>query len=247
MQRGFFLRPAALALQVYGIVGLFVAVAMAMVSYATFEQVERLRLSLNAERIALTESLRAVSATTASAVIASANVETSVLTARDAADAAAGLAADSALSFRSLAQSLNFQIFGLQPFTTVTPQLETTAQQLDQLGTQLLTTGDALEQNAADVQRLSRDLALVEQQVNEVAEGFSRATNLLASPAELLPFQVALYGMCALFALQSIFSFVAGLVVQRYYRRVRQRRLAGLAAERAAHGPPPGRRFRRGP
>ena len=55
-----FLRSAAIALGLYGLLGLFIAAAMLVVGISTFGQVTRLQRTLESERVALVGSIRTV-------------------------------------------------------------------------------------------------------------------------------------------------------------------------------------------
>ena len=63
MVRYQFLRSAAIAFVVYGLLGLFIAAAMLVVGISTFGQVLTLQTTLESERVALVQSIRTVSGT----------------------------------------------------------------------------------------------------------------------------------------------------------------------------------------
>lgn len=213
MRRRSLVRTAALALVLYGVLGFFVGGAMALVGWSTFGQVQQLQATLDRERNTLVQSLRTVSRTLGNTAGATADFQRSLDSARDAAGTAADLAVSTGSTFRGIAQALNIQIFGLQPFAGLVPQFTQSADQLDQLSTTLATTRDSLDQNRQDVRRVGADLGEVQVQVNGLATTLDRAATLVTPGAQLLPFQVAFYGMCLLFALQSLFSLLAGLAL----------------------------------
>src|SRR5919199_4995669 len=91
-----FLRSAAIALGMYGVLGLFIAAAMLVVGISTFGQVLTLQTTLESERVALVQSIRTVSATLRDTAAATVDFQKSIDNARSAADQASVLANSSA-------------------------------------------------------------------------------------------------------------------------------------------------------
>jgi hypothetical protein len=217
-----FLRSAAVALGVYGVLGLFTATAMLVVGYSTFKQVAGLQTTLETERVALVQSIRTASATVRDTASATTQFEHSIDTARGAADQASKLANDSAGTFRDMGVSVNsLNVFGIQPLAELGPQFDRSADQLQQLAISLGSTRDALGQNRSDVRRVSTDLTQLQRELEGVAAALSQPGVLGLSTQSLLPFQVAFYGMCVLVVIQSAFSLVAGVALYRLRWRVR--------------------------
>src|SRR6266851_5420741 len=161
MVRYRFLRSAAVALCAYGVLGLFISVAMLVVGSTTFGQIQTLQATLENERVALVKSLRTVSGTLQDTAGATADFKRSIDSARGAADQASRLANDSAGSFRDMGASLGaISILGFQPLAGIAPQFAHSADQLQQLAISLGLTREALAQNSADVQRVGADLNL---------------------------------------------------------------------------------------
>jgi hypothetical protein len=100
----------------------------------------------------------------------------------------------------------------------LSPQFDTSADQLQQLAITLGTTRDALNQNNADIGRVSTDLLQLRQQLNAVAQSLDQPGVLGVDSQSLLPFQFAFYGMCLLVILQSAGSIVVGIVLYRLQR-----------------------------
>jgi hypothetical protein len=213
-----FLRSAAVALGLYGVLGLCIAAAMLVVGMSTFSEITRFQTTLETERMALVDSLRTVSITVKDTAGATNDFRRSIDAAQAAADGASVLANDTAGTFRELSARMNIQIFGAQPLATIAPQFERSADQLTQLAISLGTTRDALNQNGRDVQRVSADLDQLQRQVDTVAASLSQPGVLGFGTSALLPFQVAFYGMCLLVLLQSAFSIVAGVALYRLTR-----------------------------
>ena len=212
-----FLRAAAIALAIYGVLGLFITAAMLVVGYSTFSQVNTLQLGLESERASLVQSIRTVSQTVADTAASTTNFQQSVDGARSSADSASGMANQTAGIFRQLARSLNISILGTQPLAGVAPQFDQSADQLQQLAISLGTTRDSLAQNGNDVRRVGSDLAQLRGQLDAVANALEQP-GIFGATQQLLPFEFAFYGMCLLVLLQSLFSVVAGAALFRLQR-----------------------------
>ena len=214
------LRTAALALILYGLFGFLVGATVAIIGYSTFQSVDALRGMLDSERGSLALSLRGVSRTVGDSADATGQFQQTLDGARQSADSAAALASQTAASFRNMAQQVQVQIFGIEPLGGLAPQFQQSADQLDQLAATLASTRDALQSNSADVARVGGDLRGVQQQVNTLAATLDRA-GVLVPPAEAeAPFKLAFLGMCALFALQSLFSLLAGIALLREHESI---------------------------
>jgi hypothetical protein len=212
-----FLRTAAIALEIYGVLGLFITAALLVVGYSTFSQVSALQGGLESERASLVQSIRTVSTTLADTAASTTNFQRSIDGARAAADSASGLANQSAGTFRQLGRGLNISVFGVTPFAGLAPQFDQSADQMQQLAISLGATRDSLAQNGTDVRRVGGDLAQLQRQLDAVARALEQP-GLLGASQQLLPFEIAFYGMCLLVFLQSLFSVVAGAALFRLQR-----------------------------
>ena len=214
-----FLRSAAIALSVYGLLGLVIAAAMLVVGISSFGQVTSLQKTLESERVSLVQSIRTVSGTLHDTAGATTNFQQSIDGARGAADRASLLANTSAGTFRDLGARVGaVSILGIQPLAGLSPQFGDSADQLQQLAISLGGTRDALAQNGSDIQRVGSDLNRLQTQLDAVAASLSAPGVLGLDAQSLLPFQVAFYGMCLLVILQSAFSIIAGIVLYRLQR-----------------------------
>jgi hypothetical protein len=218
MFRDRFLRTSAVALILYGVLGLFTSLALLVVGSTTLARIETLQTTLERERSSLVGSLRTASATLRDTASASNAFEKSIDGARDSADTASKLANDTAGTFRDLSVSLNISVFGIQPLAGLSPQFVRGADQLQQLAISLGTTREALGQNRSDIQRVTSDLSQLQGQLDAVAASLSRPGVLGLGDQAVLPFQIAFYGMCLLVVLQSAFSIVAGVALYRLQR-----------------------------
>jgi uncharacterized phage infection (PIP) family protein YhgE len=220
-----FLRVAGVALALYGILGLAISLAIAVVSSTLFARVADLSSTLDQQRVALVGSIRTASATLRDTSAATTQFQNSIAAARGAADQASLLANDSAGTFRDLATSVKtLNLFGVQPLAALGPQFDRSADQLQQLAISLGSTREALTQNGADVGRVGGDLSQLQTQLDAVASALSPPNGLALDASGLLPFQVAVYGLCLLMAFQSLFSLVAGVLLIREAAALRRRR-----------------------
>lgn len=229
MYRALFLRTAGVALAFYGVIGIFVVAATVLVGTTAFSEIARSREVLNQERTRVVDSLRTLSRTFADASAATGNVQQSLNGARDSANSASRLAADTATSFRGLAQSVQLDVFGIQPFGGLAPQFDLSASQLDELSVTLRATQDSLGQNSRDILRVGSDLAAVQRQVTVLADTLAGMDLMAASGQQsFLPLQVAFFGLCLLLGLQSLFALIAGVALLRYASGVRMRALGAI-------------------
>src|SRR4051812_6217673 len=119
---------------------------MLFVGWGTFKQVDALQATLERERASLVRSIRTVAATVKDTATSTNDFQTSINSARNSADTASQLANDTAGTFRDMAVQMNLQIFGVQPLAGIAPQVNRSADQLQQLAISLGSTRDALAQ-----------------------------------------------------------------------------------------------------
>ncbi|MBI2755126.1 MAG: hypothetical protein HYX52_00285 [Chloroflexi bacterium] len=214
MQRVSRTRMAGYALVAYGLAGAMVTIALISLGTATFRQLSSLRGTLDQQRSSLSDSLRVVSRTIATTASATSDVQASLDGARRSAESASALATNTAYTFRGLAQASGVQVFGLAPFAAIGPQLEANATQMDDLSTALAATGTALRANQGDAGRVGQNLQALRTQVDTVAATIDRLP-AAAFTGDQGPLETLFYGMCILFAMQSIFSLLAGAALVR--------------------------------
>jgi len=219
MVRYRFLRWAALALGIYGILGLLIAAAMLIVGVSTFSRISGLQKGLETQRVSLVQSIRTVSGTLKDTSGATTNFQQSIDGARGAADKASALANTSSGTFRDLGDRMALiSVLGIQPLAGLAPQFSASADQLQQLAISLGATRDSLAQNGSDVQRIGADLSQLQTQLDSIANSLSQPGVLGLDEQGLLAFQVAYYGMCLLLALQAVFSLIGSISLYRLQR-----------------------------
>lgn len=212
------LRTAAIALMLYGILGLGIAAAMVFVGSTTFNRIATLQASLERERATLVGSLRAAATMLGDSANVSRSFQGSIDGARSSADTASKLANDTAGTFRDMSGTMNLSVFGVQPLAGLAPQFSRGAEQLQRLAISLGSTRDALAQNNTSMQNVTTDLQQLQGQLNAVASSLDQPGVLGLDPQTLLPFQIAVFGICLLLILQSAFSIVAGIALFRVQR-----------------------------
>ncbi len=215
------LRAAAVALGLYGVLGLLIAVAMLIVGLSTFSRIALLSATLERERLSLVQSLHTASATLGDTATTTANFQRSVDTARQAVDQGSKLSNDSAGNFRDLGDTLRtLTVLGIQPLAGLSPQFDRGADQLQQLAITLGSARDALGTNGNDLRHVGADLQQLQRQLDGVAASLDQPGVLGFDTQSVLPFQIAFYGMCLLVLLQSAFAIVAGIVLYRLQRAI---------------------------
>lgn len=231
------MRSAAIALLVYGVLGLVTTIVMLIVGLATFKQIDALQATVERQRASLVRSIRTVSATVKDTATTTSNFETSIGGARDSADAASKLANDTAGTFRDLGAASNIQIFGVQPLAGIAPQFDRSADQLQQLAISLGATRDALAQNRNDIQRVGTDLAQLNGELDNIANSLDQPGTLGLSAQAQMAFQLVFYGVCLLMLLQSAFSLIAGIALFRLQKGMGDEPLFPVAAPGALPAP----------
>lgn len=237
MSRAAFGRLAGLALVLYGILGLFVALAVVIVGTIVFERVQDLAHQLDAERVAVANSLQTAANTVHDTSAGVGSFQQTIGGAQQAADQSSQLAFNTGVSFRQMADQMNVQVFGIQPFASVIPQFQQSADQLTQLAITLGDTRDSLKQSSANVQQTATDLNQLESQLRGMSSTLQGATAYGAMGQQLLPFQVAFYGMCLLVALQSLFSIIAGFALMRLTQPAPTQRIAVVESANPSSDP----------
>ena len=231
------MRSAAIALLVYGVLGLVTTIVMLIVGLATFKQIDALQATVERQRASLVRSIRTVSATVKDTATTTSNFETSIGGARDSADAASKLANDTAGTFRDLGAASNIQIFGVQPLAGIAPQFDRSADQLQQLAISLGATRDALAQNRNDIQRVGTDLTQLNGELDNIANSLDQPGTLGLSAQAQMAFQLVFYGVCLLMLLQSAFSLIAGIALFRLQKGMGDEPLFPVAAPGALPAP----------
>jgi hypothetical protein len=229
-----FLRSAAVALWLYGLIGVVIAAGLLIVGLATFQQVMGLQRTLESERAAIVQSVHGMSGTLRDTAAATADFQRSIDTARGSADQASSLANDSAGTFRSMGATLSSLTFlGIRPLGTLQPDFDRSADQLQQLAISLGATRESLAQNGSDVGRVGTDLTNLQTQLDALAVSLGQPGVLGFDARSLVPLQIAFYAICVLILVQSVFSILGGVVLYRVQRSLIAQELRALDARTA--------------
>jgi hypothetical protein len=154
-------RPLAVALVVYGVVGIALVVVGAVVGLGLAARVERLAVSAD-------DALLAAARTTRTAAEAFTSVDDSLDEAGASTETAASLAREASATLASLASAMELSIFGAQPlialaddFTSSSEQADALADALDGVGTSLGDTRTDVAAIGVEMDRLAADLEAV--------------------------------------------------------------------------------------
>lgn len=203
------MRMVAWLLVAYAVIGaLLVAVAL-VAGGPLVARVERLTTSAN-------ETLSAATAAARSAADSFEGFDASLERAVTAAENAAGLSRDTAVTLDGLADAMGISIFGSRPLEPLAGRFEVSAEQLRQLGDELEEMGAAAGVNRADVaevgvemRRLAQELERLEGRIG--AEQHGRG----------VPLAFLYYGFLAWQLLPIVAAAIGGGWLLRWSRRPR--------------------------
>lgn len=221
------LRVAAVGLVLYGILG-FVLIGLGyQIASRTFREIDAIGVSIAQQRDALVGSLRATSATLATAGASFDGFDKTLGeaqgTSRQAADFARGLSQTMA----DMSGAAQVQIFGIQPLGQLGQGFTQASGQLLALGDDLERTSQSLGQNAGGLKQVQGNLAQVRVQVDGLARAFETTPLLGAQAVDLTPFKLAIYGLLVWLAGQALVSILLGVALfDRAHARLRAYRAA---------------------
>ena len=187
----------------YGVGALLLAFLLLVVGL----QVRPLLQSLPTQ---LAGSLRTTALTLGSAAVAAGGARVSLEQAGRVTAAASQTSLGTSANVRQLAQALNFEVFGNQPFGELVPRFTDTADNLQQLGTSLAGTSQALEQSAAQTAEIQNNLTATQQQLNQLAGTLDAGLGGAAMPIVLVA-----VGTWVLLLAQALMTLVGGLLLLR--------------------------------
>jgi hypothetical protein len=197
------LKLAGVGLLIYAALGLAMAAVLLAVTLTVVPRIQ----NLNRQMVG---SLHATSATLTAAASGVGGAQRSLEQARGVTDAAAQSATDAAANLRQLAASLNFQVFGTQPFGELAPRFEATADNLQRVGAALTSTSQALQRNSSDTGTVQATLSTVPRQLDGLADELDSGLTGL-----LLPLEVVLAGAWLLLVFHSVLALAAGIALLR--------------------------------
>jgi len=224
-------RPLGLALLLYGVIGLIVLGAGLVGLSRPLEAIDRLTVSLEQQRVTLVASLRETSRTLETATDAAAGFDGSLAQSRASAVRAADLSRDVSATMDELARSMQVSIFGAQPLAGLAAPFERSADQLEQLGTDLDGIGTALGENAGQVRTTFTQLTRLRGSVDALVKGVEATGDIGLSPGALAPLRLGIV------ALMLWLAGLAGACVAAGAALLRWARAAPRSAEKGLGGP----------
>jgi len=195
------LKPIAAILIAYGVAGLMMAVILLVVGLQVWPVLQTLTTQIAG-------SLRATAITIGTAAAAAGGASTSLDQARQVTAAAAQTALQASDNVRQLAQTLNIQILGAQPFGELVPRFSDMADSLQQLGASLAGTSQSLAQNSSQTAAMQTNLTTTQQQLTRLADTIDAGFSGVHLPVLLLAFV-----MWVLMLLQGALTLVAGVLL----------------------------------
>jgi hypothetical protein len=194
-------RPVAVALVIYGAIGLVLTLVLIVVGVAIWPQLQAVSGQLGS-------SLHSTSVTVGSAATAMGGVEASLNQVQQVTDSASKTALQASTDTRQLAQAMNFQVLGTQPLAALLPSFNSTADNLQQVGTSLAGTSQAVAQNSAQAAALQSNLTTTQQELEQLSQAFNSGLGGVGLPLLLL-----VVGTWVMLLLQSALALIAGIAL----------------------------------
>jgi hypothetical protein len=144
-------RPLALALLLYGAIGIALVIVGVIVGMGLAGRIERLAVSAD-------DALVAAARTTRAAADAFTTVDGSLDEAQASTTSAAGLAREASGTLDSLATAMQISVFGAQPLVALADDFAESSRQADELATALDGVGDSLGETRTDVARIGVEM-----------------------------------------------------------------------------------------
>ena len=151
------------ALLIYGLAGIVLLVATAILGFGLATRVERLLTSAD-------ETLVAASRSVDSAAAAFANVDASLGEGQASTDAAATLARDASQTLSSLGRAMELSIFGAQPLLPLADDFDRSAEQANALGDTLDAVGGSLDATRTDAGAIGIQLERLATELGELRD-----------------------------------------------------------------------------
>lgn len=179
VRRPRWLTPVAIILIAYGSAGLLLAVILLVVGLQVWPLLQLLTTQVAG-------ALHATALTLGTAAALAGGAGTSLSQAQQVTDAASQTALQASNNVRQLADALNIQVLGQQPFGDLVPRFTDTADNLQQLGTTLAGTSQALVQNSAQSGTMQSNLITMQQQLTQLADTLDAGFGGVGMPVLLL-------------------------------------------------------------
>jgi DNA repair ATPase RecN len=222
MPRDKIIRAASVGLILYGLLGFVLLLLAYVVASQTFAEIDALRRSLDDERTALVDSLRATSHTLDAAATTFDDFGGTLAEAQTSSAQAASFANELSGTMSQMSTAMGVQVLGFQPLAQLGGGFQRASQQLAALSGDLARTSQALGKNASDVKSVQANVAQAKAQVDQLARTFDAAAIPGTRPETARPLQLAIYGLLFWLAGQAAVSVALGVVLFNWsHRRIR--------------------------
>jgi HAMP domain-containing protein len=202
-------------LAVYGIVGIMLFVAAAVVMTRPLDRIQRMSESFEAQRDALVASLDQAEATIEGMSGGVGRMGDSLDRAITAVDQAAGIASGVAGSMFGLRDSANINIFGQQPFAGLAGSFDLAGNQLTLLSQNLTGISSALDANSADIDTTATNLGELAASVGALSTEVEEGLGVDINPRTIANLRLGIYVLCSWLAGLGVICTLGGLYLLR--------------------------------
>ena len=198
------------ALVGYGVVGLILLAVVGSALAAPIAQLDELTDSVEAQRTAALESLRAASETVDQTGTAVDGMDASLAQAKAATDRASTIALGVAESMSQLGNAMTVTIFGVQPLVGLQQGFVSASVQLTLLADDLLGIGEALDANRADAVLVGESLDALGESLDALRTAVSDTPQLDSATASIDAMRLGVLALLAWLAVLAAGAVVAG-------------------------------------
>ena len=209
------LRWLGVGLVLYGLSGILLAGAGAILVSNSFRGVDRLAETIVAQRNVLVLTLDTVASFLANASSGTTTVDATLTDAAAATRQGATLARDLGTAADQVAEAALFTILGQQPFGNVSTSFATVAADARTLGESLEKTAATVESAGGDTARLRRDLEGAATQVRSFSRSLSTTTAFDSLESAFDAPRIVLYGILVWMGVQAAAAAVIGAALIR--------------------------------
>jgi hypothetical protein len=203
-------RLIAVGLIAYGLIGLIVLAVVGTGVVGVLDRVQGLSTAFEQQRRSLTRALDTASITLGNAAETISGIDASLAKAELAVADAATLSNDVSFTMTELANALNVDILGSQPFAGVSGGFTRASTQLSALSIELTGTAGALGSNAEDAQAVGADLVRLQAAVDDLRDGIRDAPATGVSGSDLAMLRLVLIGLFIWLAVPALAGIAAG-------------------------------------
>lgn len=206
------------ALVAYGVAGVAIFILVAAAVSRPLEEIQELSRSVDEQRTALVDSLEQAETTIDLMADGVRRMDTSLADARVATDRSSTIAGGVAASMFQLRDAMGIEILGQRPLVNLASGFDQAGSQLNQLATDLLTIGGALDANRGDAVATAGNLDLLAQSVHALTESVRTGPGVEIAESTLDSYRLAIVGVAGWLLLLAVGCIVAGLYAFRLGR-----------------------------